>query len=378
MAENRALVTGAAGFSAPWVIRHLLEHGWSVRATDLPNAPRENLEDFGDKIQFIPADLTKPDTLSEIVKDIDIVFHPAALFSYSAPMELLRKVNVEGTKNLLEQCLKADVKKMVLWSSIAAYGAADPKFYKVPIKEYPIEEMNPNIKGKYDLSKREQEAIALKFWEENKFPISIMRPAPLYGPNSYYGMYILFKYIKEGVLTIAPSNLANWKSSIPLVHVEDVARAAIHLADLNRGNGEAYNIVDDNTLDLIDTIRFIATLTKTNFKPIPPVPIKLMYYLLKLMGFLSTLEARYLRKKINGKPPVPHLESDLLVYLNGNFWFDNTKIKETGFSFKYPDRRIGLVDVIDWYNEHGWEKKIALKGSEQMHKTKKNEKEGRK
>jgi len=362
----RALVTGSTGFSAPWVIKYLLELGYTVRATDLPSVSKENIQEFIDKIEFIPSDLTKPETLSNVVKDIDIVFHPAAIFSYSAPLKLLKKVNVEGTKNLIEQCIKHDVKKLILWSSIAVYGETNPKFYKIPIKECKVEEMNPKILGNYDRSKREQEEIALKFWEENKFPISVMRPAPLYGPNSYYGIYFLFKYIQDGLLITAPSNLANWKASIPLIHVEDVARAAIHLSDLKIGNGEAYNIVDDNTLDLIDTIKFIANLTKTNFKPIPPLPIKMMYYLLKLMGAISTWEAKYLRQKINGKPPVPHLESDLLGYVVGNFWFDNTKIKQTGFKFKYPDRRIGLIEVIDWYNKNGWEKKIALKGSEQM------------
>ena len=116
----------------------------------------------------------------------------------------------------------------------------------------------------------------------------------------------------------------------------------------------------------METIKFIALLTGTHFQPIIPFPMVIVSFVLKLIGMWSTWEAKHLRKKVNGRPPIPHLESDLLVYLRGNFYFDNTKIKKTGFKFKYPDRRIGLVETIDWYNENGWEKKMAIKGLEQI------------
>ena len=157
MTEKLVLVTGAAGFCASWLIKELLKNGFKVRATDLKDASVERLEPILDKIEYKPADITKPDTIEPLLNDVDIVFHTAAIFSYSVPMDLLRKVNVEGTKNLIELCLKKEINKMVLWSSVAVYGEASPKFYEIPIKECPIEKMNPVVRGKYDLSKREQE-----------------------------------------------------------------------------------------------------------------------------------------------------------------------------------------------------------------------------
>jgi hypothetical protein len=50
--------------------------------------------------------------------------------------------------------------------------------------------------------------------------------------------------------------------------------------------------------------------------------------------------------------------------LDGNFLFDNSKIKGTGFKFDYLDRKIGLVETINYYNKNGWYKKMAIKGSE--------------
>ena len=87
-------------------------------------------------------------------------------------MDLLREVNVTGTQNLIEASMDAGVAKMVCWSSIALYGSADPKWYNMPITEE--QELNPENEGRYDISKREQEAAAMKYWEENQFPISFL------------------------------------------------------------------------------------------------------------------------------------------------------------------------------------------------------------
>ena len=362
MGEKNALVTGACGFSAPWVIRLLINEGWNVTATDLSTASPKGIKEFEGKLEFIPADLTKSKTLKPIFKDIDLVFHTAAMFSYSAPLEILRKVNVGGTKNLLDLCLKTNVKKMIMWSSVALYGEANPRFYNIPITE--DQPFNPKTGGRYDQSKREQEIAAQQYWRENSFPITFIRPAPIYGPGSYYGIYTLFKYIKYEMLPTAPRNLH--KASVPLVHALDVARAALHLKDSKKYNGEAYNVVDDNTLDMIDTLKYIATLTDSKFKVMMPIyPLRVLLPFLKLLGRWSSFEAQHLRKKINGKPPIPKLETDTIIYMFGNFWFSNQKLKDTGFSFVYADRRKGLLETINWYEENSWERPVTVKGARQ-------------
>ena len=347
---KRALVTGACGFSGSNLVNLLLKKGWDVVTTDLKTADRSNLEKFGDQIEFIPANLTVKKSLQSTVKDIDTVFHTAALFSYSAPTDLLHKVNVEGTKNLIEVSIDAGVRKIIAWSSVALYGSADPDFYEMPITE--DQELNPENEGKYDISKREQEAVAMKYYNENDFPISFIRPAPMYGPGSYYGMYTLFKYVQQGTLSICPRYLH--KYNIPLVHVEDVSGSALFLADEKKYNGEAYNVADDYELDMVQTLKFIASLTNSTMKVILPIPLIIFKPFLKLLGKWSLWEARHLRKKMSGKAPVPKLESDLLVYMFGNYYFSNEKITQAGYKFKYPDRRIGLTETLVWYDNNGW------------------------
>lgn len=347
-AGKHALITGASGFSAHHVIDRLLEEGWKVKATY--HSDKSALEKFGDRVEFIQVDLTDKNSLKPSVKDVDVVFHPAALFSYSAPIELLRKVNVEGTKNLIEASMDAGVEKVVLWSSVALYGTADPKFYQMPITE--DQELNPDCEGKYDLSKREQEAAAFRYHEENGFPISAVRSAPIYGPGSYYGIYTLFKYVQQASLSVCPRNMH--KKHIPLVHAEDIAGAAIFLSDSKQFNGEAYNVADDYDLDMVQTLKFAACLTNQKMSILPPMPMKIFKPFLKLFGKFSYFEAKHVRKKKDGKMPVPKLETDTIIYMFGNFHFSNQKIKEAGYQFKYPNRKVGLVETFNWYDNNGW------------------------
>jgi len=345
---KRALVTGACGFSASFLIDLLLKKGWDIVATDLKTAPRDNLE--GKNVEFIAADLTDKASLKNVVKDIDIVFHTAAIMDFSTPMEVLRAVNVQGTKNLLETVVNSNVHKVVSWSSVALYGSADPKWYKLPITEN--QELNPVIKEKYGLSKREQEAGALKLHKEHGLPLSFIRCGAIYGPRTYYGMYTLFRIIKMGMLPVLSKNLH--KGSIPLVHGEDIARVGLFLSDVNKFNGEAYNVIDDNTLDIVQTLRFIAFITDQHLKILPSFPIKLLKPFFKLLGKWSLWEANHLRKKVNGKSPIPKFETETMGYVYGNYWYSNQKILDAGYSFKYGDRKIGLLETIKWCNEQGW------------------------
>ncbi|MGQ4875569.1 MAG: NAD-dependent epimerase/dehydratase family protein [Promethearchaeia archaeon] len=350
---KKALVTGACGYSASYLINELLKQGWEVKATDLERASRKRLEQFGDNIKFIPADITDKSSLKEVVKDVDIVFHTAAIFDYSTPIEILRKVNVQGTRNVIEESIEAGVQKVVSWSSVAVYGSADPKHYKIPITE--DQKLNPRVKGRYDQSKREQEQAAMEYYKEQGFPITFLRCGAIYGPGSYYGVYGMFWYIKSGIITAFPRNAHN--SSFPLVHAEDIARAAIYFSDPKKYNGEAYNIVDDNELDLLQTLKFIASNIGTGrkFGVMIPIPFKLVRPLLNLFASISLFNARHFRKKIDGRPPTPRLEKDVIEYIYGNYHFSNKKSKEAGFEYKYAERKIGIIKTLKWYDENGWE-----------------------
>jgi len=336
-----ALVTGAAGFSARFLIEELRKEGWFVYMTDIKYPRGFEIDPFN----FMLCDLRDPNDIKDLFnkfKSIDIVFHVASVFDYSAPWDLLYEVNILGTETLCREAKAHSVEKMVLWSSCAVYGQVDKKEYNLPVTE--DQKLSPKCDGLYDKSKRIQEKIALS----SGLPITIIRPAPIYGAGSWYGFYTLLNYIRIGILYEVPRNMI--KRHIPLIHVKDLARAAIYLSEKEKYIGEVFNIVDDNTLNMLDTVKYCANLTGGKIRVIIPMYLKPFKPFFKLIGKISTKIAKK-------KGTRPKLETDAMSYMFGDYYFSNKKLKKTGFKFEYPDRRFGLMEVVDWYNNNGWKNK---------------------
>lgn len=335
-----ALVTGSNEFLGRYVVQELLnDKEWDVHSTDINSF--YNKCDLTDKNQIIEMFGSIYDDLKP---PIDVIFHVASLFDYSADYHTLYNVNVDGTKNLIEVAHKFHVKKIVLVSSLAVYGIID-KWYNYPIQEYEL--LNPKIKGNYDISKRDQENLAKTICKSYGIDLVIVRPAPLYGPNSKYGFYNLMKMIKLGALPAAPINLHDKK--FPLVHVKDVARTMKFLAEQEHFDvsEKVFNLCDDNCLDMYDTFRFIARETGGNFTRLIPINLKLLKPMFLLINKLCEWIGK--RKKQRSK-----FETDTMNYMFGNYWFSNRKIKSTGFEFLYSDRKIGLLKTIESYDRRGW------------------------
>ena len=136
MTKPKSLVTGACGFMGTHMVEVLAAAGHDVRATDLPSAwagDDRTTGRFPSVVQrlgaeIIPADLARPETLEPLVKDVDYIFHVAGVFSYKAPWALLKRVNVDGTRALLDCALRAGngLKRVVVWGAGGIYGLADP------------------------------------------------------------------------------------------------------------------------------------------------------------------------------------------------------------------------------------------------------------
>lgn len=342
MGGEVALVTGACGFNGRYMVELLSKEGFHVRATDVKDDVTGEVRAAGAS-EFVKADLTRRDGLEKLVKGVDVVFHIAALFDYLAPLEKLRLVNVEGTRNLFDALLKEGrVRRIVLWSSVAVYGIVNEKNYRLPVTE--DQPLTPECPGAYDRSKREQEELALKYYRERGLPVTVIRPAPIYGPGNLYGVYNLIWFVAKGVLPFLPENAA--KVSLPLVHVSDVCGAAYFLAEKEGTVGEVYNVVDDNTLNAKESLELVAALTGARPMEFPVVPLGLLARVIRQLSRVSGFVAK--RRGERQK-----LEPDMLNYLLGNFYFSNEKLKKAGYKFRYPDRRVGLAETISWYIEKG-------------------------
>ena len=332
--KNRVcLVTGACGFVGSHFIDCLFKHPeYEVRGTDLPDANQTFLTS---EAAFVPGDLTIPRTLPPLVKGVDIIFHAASLFRYSASWEDLSVVNIEGTRNLCRAALKAKVSKFVLISSAGVYGV--PR--SIPVCEE--DALNPS--NPYEQSKLEQEQAAIQELKDGNIDLIILRPAPIYGPRNRYGIGTILRMVALGQLPIISENI---NTLVPLVHVADVVGAALHLVTFPMATGQIYNVVDDSTYRKFDLFACIAPLlgAKIYHTRLPLLP----KWLLKSLAAWSEWKARNITHK---EPKVERATVELMYH---DYWFSNAKLKATGYKFIYPDARMGLKDTIDWYKRHQW------------------------
>lgn len=329
---------------------------YEVIATDLPNTPKARigqLESLGAK--FLHLDVTRPETIGRAMNGVDRVFHVAAIFDYSAPWDLLAKVNVNGTENLIRGSLDAGVDRVTVWSSLAAYGLPLSHIYEHPITEdqHPVRSGDPEgseieMACNYDRSKRMQEEVVHRYVQEEGLRATIVRPASTYGPGNKYGVWQIIYLIGKGLVTVLPTSIR--KRYVPLIHVRDNVRAAIHLADTDESIGQTYNLCD-NSLDMFETVKFINIATGhrvTATRVLPSWVLDHSYWILKL---LSRHSARMAKKKNYRRAK---LELDTINYLLGLYWYSNAKLLSTGFRYDHGDRRSGLAETISWYYANGW------------------------
>jgi nucleoside-diphosphate-sugar epimerase len=323
--------------------------GHRIRGTDLPDAyAREDRKRgrFPDVLkecgaEFVPSDMTCPETLNAALEGVDYVFHIAAVFSYTAPWETLKRVNIEGTRELCNRILekRKKIRKLVLWGAGGVYGFPPPEFL-------PIHEEDPKAPpNNYLKSKHEQEQLVMAMGRTRGLRYSIVRPTGVYGPRCVYGMGQMMLPLVQTGRVVVPRNFT---TRVPLVHVRDVCAAALFLAGRTEADGEAYNLNDDTQMTVVEFMRTMAALQGKPFTRLPPVPIAPLKILL--------LGAAFLEEKVRGmiRRMPPKLEPDTIRFLGQDVAYSNQKLKALGYRFLYPDAREGLRETIAWYRNQGW------------------------
>jgi len=328
MKEN-VLVTGAAGFVGSHLVELLRKEEYRVRATDL----RESSIFRGNDIEFIAADITKKETLIPVLRDIDIVFHCAALYNFSASREDLFKTNVDGVRNLCESILKTDIMRLIHISSGACYGKTDN--IGKATERSPLMPSND-----YEESKAAGEAIAFNYHDDHDMGLTVVRPALIYGPRNMYGAFTALKLLSQGLFLVSPKQ----KVRESFVHVEDVVSAMLFLAN-NKTIGEVYNLADDTPLELHKILDYMSRLLHVR----PPLiktgeqPIRT---LVKLSGHISgTFHIK------------PIYEEEFIDYIFHDHVMDNIKLKRTGYRLIWPEFMKGIKPVMDWYMQNNFIKK---------------------
>ena len=211
-----ALITGSSGHVGSNLIRELTKQNYKIRCIDFDGDHRA-YEGFD--VEIIKGDITQKDSLEPIFKDVEIVFHTAALINLDRRYrDQIRLVNVSGTENVCQASLNAGVKKLIHFSSVDA-------FYRFPIEEPLLEDRklinDPNAVP-YDLSKADGQKIVIDYCQQG-LDASIVHPTSIVGPNDF----------KPGLPMQEMVNLANGKRKVlpnwgyNFVDVRDLCTTAI-------------------------------------------------------------------------------------------------------------------------------------------------------
>jgi NAD dependent epimerase/dehydratase len=308
---KRALVTGADGFIGSHLTELLLENGYQVRALSFYNSFNYWgwLEDIpaNPNLEVVCGDIRDPHYVKHIMKDMDIVFHLAALiaipYSYVAPDSYV-DTNVKGTLNVCQAAKELGGIRVIVTSTSEVYGTA---------QYVPIDEKHPKqAQSPYSASKIGADAMAISFYNAFKLPVTIARPFNTYGPRQSARAIIptIITQIASGIKEIKLGDLTPTRD---FNYVKDTCNGFLAIADCDETIGKEINISSNFEISMADTLNIIKEILQS--------------------------EVKFITDEQRLRP-----ENSEVFRL----WGDNTLIKElTGFKPQYTIRK-GLEETCNW------------------------------
>ena len=241
MQADRILVTGGAGFIGSHVVDNLVEKGYEVTVLDnLSTGKVENIRShINDKtIKFVNGDITDANTVKKASQRCNAVIHLAAVVSVPQSIkepQLVSKVNVTGTLNVLNSGVRAKINKFVFASSAAVYGDAKPPHH---------EDLQLRALSPYAATKIAGEYFCKAFKASYDLPIVILRYFNVYGPRMISDTYgsVIMNFMKRVSANKQPVIYGNGKQTRDFIHVEDVAEATVLALENQNVVGIAFNV----------------------------------------------------------------------------------------------------------------------------------------
>lgn len=321
--DSKVLVCGGAGFIGGFVVSELLKHPvkeviiYDNFARGKMDNIQESLKDPRCTIYPFGGDVRDLDVLDKAMQGVDYVFHLAAMWLLHCKdfPRTAFEVNIAGTFNVLEACVKNKVKKLIYSSSASVYGDA---------VEVPMRESHPfNNKNFYGATKISGEAMCTAFNDRYGLPVIGLRYMNVYGPGQdqhavYTGVVpIMLNKIEAGE---QPMINGDGSQAYDFIYVEDVARCNVD-ALISGTHFGMYNVgteIQTSIRELCDTILDLKK---------------------------SALKVKY----------IPYAADDARQYVQNRIGSAEKAQKELGFRYSYSLRQ-GLQRLIDWRISSGIDK----------------------
>lgn len=250
LVNKKVLVTGADGFIGSHLVERLLNEGCKVRAFVYYNSFNSwgwldtfSVEQLA-QIEIFTGDIRDPNGVYTAMKDIDVVFHLAALiaipFSYHSPDSYI-DTNVKGTLNIMQAAKNLNVERVLITSTSEVYGTAQ----YIPIDEnHPRQPQSP-----YSASKIGADCIAESFYRSFETPLTIVRPFNTFGPRQSARAVIptVITQLLNGAKEIKLGDITPTRD---LLYVADTVNGFVEIAKAETLIGEDCNIATQTEVSI--------------------------------------------------------------------------------------------------------------------------------
>lgn len=324
------LITGASGFVGSAVLQQLLRAGFSVRALVRQSSLRAELA--GSDVQFVEGDLRDAESLKAACAGCRYLFHVAADYRLSSwDSATILATNVTGTRNLMEEALRAGFERIVYTSSVATLNCGSDG---IPATE--TETLSPRrAVGAYKRSKLAAERLVLDMVRERGLPAVVVNPSTPIGPRD-------IRPTPTGRIIVAAASgrmPAYVDTGLNLVHVDDVASG--HIAAMRLGRiGERYILGGQNVL----FSQIVAEVAALVGRRVPRIRIP-WYFALPAAALGEA------RAYLVGEEPLVTWAG---VLLSRHKMFFNSAKAERELEYRARPYTQALRDAVAWFDERGY------------------------
>ncbi len=340
-------ITGATGFIGGKLAQRLVSDGCSIKCLVRETSDTEGLRRLG--AELVCGDLTDPESLSDLPKECDYVFHLASKVSDWGPREEFFGENVVATNTLLDSCLEAGVKRFIYMSSSTVIWNASlfstPNLSNID-ETYPYPKSHHNF---YNETKAISERLVREYNGKGGLETVILRPSNVWGA----GDTVILPRIAEASLKGILVNMGFGKKVVSPCHVLNLVYATILSALSPVASGNIYFVNDgihiDNRRFVFDQLKSIGI----EWKPALTVPYALGYSVAFILEKIFELMG-------SKKPPV--LTRFGVSALSKSRTYSIEKAKEDLGYEPVCGYEEGMRELSDWISQMGGYEKLVAKG----------------
>ncbi len=326
--QGRVLVTGATGFAGSAMLRALVGGGYKVRALVRDRSHARALELAG--VEVAVGNMKDSASLTRALRDVSTVYHFASIFrQVGLPDEEFRVVNVEGPSRLIIAASSAAVGRVVHISTVGVHG---------DIEHPPANESSPFSPGDvYQRTKLEGEQQAVATAERLGVPLTVVRPAPMYGPRDLR-LLKMFKGVAHRRFPI----LGRGDALFSMVHIDDLIEGVRMAGESPSAVGRTYIIGSDEFMSLNALVNLIA-----EEAGVKPLGLHLPVWPFYAAGALCEAVC----EPLNIEPPIYRRR---VAFFTKSRAFDISRARaELGYEPKVSLRE-GVRSTLAWYRAAGW------------------------